>query len=116
MKMSSAKRRKLDIGLLAKPPTGSCNDQHCPWHGHLKIRGRVFQGKVLSDKAAATAIVGWDYTHYNFKYERYERRRTRVAAHNPACIAAKVGDVVRVAECRPLSKTKTFVIIEKVMI
>jgi small subunit ribosomal protein S17 len=33
-------------------------------------------------------------------------------AHNPPCINAKEGDVVKIAECRPLSKTKKFVVIE----
>ncbi len=46
------------------------------------------------------------------RYERYEKRRTRVAAHNPPCINAKEGDKVVIAECRPLSRTKKFVIIE----
>jgi len=40
------------------------------------------------------------------------KKRSRVAAHNPVCINAKIGDKVRIAECRPISKTKAFVIIE----
>jgi small subunit ribosomal protein S17 len=39
-------------------------------------------------------------------------RRTRVKAHNPESIDAKEGDTVRIAETRPLSKTKNFVVIE----
>ena len=61
-----------------------------------------------------TVIVRRDYLHYVPKYERYERRHSRIAAHNPDCINAKVGDKVKIAECRPLSKTKHFVVIEKV--
>ncbi len=34
-------------------------------------------------------------------------------AHNPPCIDAKVGDRVRIGECRPLAKTVSFVVIEK---
>jgi len=107
-------RKKMDIGLDARKPKASCTSVTCPWHGHLRVRGRVFEGRVVSDKSPATVVVQWDYLQYVPKYERYARRRTRLAAHNPACISAKEGDTVRIAECRPLSKTKTFVVIEKV--
>ncbi|UCD03455.1 MAG: 30S ribosomal protein S17, partial [Candidatus Aenigmatarchaeota archaeon] len=42
-----------------------------------------------------------------------ERRKSRIAAHNPPCINAKEDDRVTIAECRPLSKTKAFVIVSK---
>lgn len=106
-------RKKIDIGLDAKKPKAACTSDKCPWHGHLRVRGRVFEGKVVSDKAPDTVTVQWDYLQYIPKYERYERRRSKLAAHNPACIAAKHGDTVRIAECRPLSKMKSFVVIEK---
>ncbi len=108
------KQKVRNIGIEAKPPEKTCKDVKCPWHGKLPIRGRVFVGKVVSDKASKTVIVRWDYHHYIPKYERYERRHTKVAAYNPECINAKEGDIVKIAECRPLSKTKKFVVIEKV--
>lgn len=104
---------KINIGLDAKQPGKSCDNDKCPWHGHLKVRGRVFTGTVASAKAADTAIVEWNYYKFIQKYERYERRKTSVAAHNPSCIAARPGDKVTIAECRPISKTKKFVVIEK---
>lgn len=51
-----------------------------------------------------------DYTLYIYKYERYLRKRSRILAHNPDCIAAKVGDTVKISESRKLSKRKAFVI------
>lgn len=105
---------KKDIGLDAKQPKETCGSVKCPWHGSLRIRGRVFRGSIVSSKAADTAIVQWNRYRFVQKYERYERRKTRIAAHNPACIAAKTGDTVRIGECRPLSKSKRFVIFEKV--
>jgi len=45
---------------------------------------------------------------------RYERRRGHIPSHNPPCIDAKEGDRVRIAECRPISKTVSFVVVEKV--
>jgi small subunit ribosomal protein S17 len=62
--------------------------------------------------AEKTAVVKWDHVHFIPKYERYERRHTRVSAYNPKCIDAKKGDIVRIAETRPISKTKSFCVIE----
>jgi len=111
-----AKKRKgpRDIGYDAKPPEKECNDPKCPWHGTLPVRGKILVGKVVSAKAHKTVIVERHYLHYLPKYERYERRHSRIPAHKPDCIDVKVGDKVKIAECRPLSKTKHFVVIEKV--
>ncbi len=91
-----------------------CNDKNCPFHGNLKFRGRVFTGTVVSAKMQKTVTVVWSWKHYLPKYERYENRRTKVNAHNPKCIDAKEGDIVKISVCRPLSKTKNFVVIEKI--
>ncbi|MCF7866552.1 30S ribosomal protein S17, partial [Candidatus Woesearchaeota archaeon] len=56
--------------------------------------------------------VEWERRKYIPKYERYEKRRTKVKAHNPEEIDAKVGDKVIIAETRPISKTKNFVVIK----
>ena len=103
-----------DIGLEAKKPGELCNSAKCPWHGHLKIRGRIFTGKVVSCKPSNTVIVSWNYYKYVPKYERYERRKTKIESHNPKCIDAKEGDIVKIGECRPVSKSKRFVVFEKV--
>ena len=108
------KQKTRNIGIEANPPERKCQDVKCPWHGSLSLRGRIFVGEVVSDKAKKTVVVRWNYTHFIPKYDRYERRNTKVAAYNPDCIDAKKGDFVKIVECRPLSKTKTFVVIEKV--
>ena len=112
--MKKQKGKARDIGIEAKPPTKVCQDKHCPWHSNLPVRGRIIEGVVVSAKAAKTAIVEREYFHYIPKYERSERRHSRIAAYNPECIDAKEGDRVKIAECRPLSKTKAFVVVEKV--
>lgn len=103
-----------DIGIDAKKPEKTCTSSKCPWHGHLQVRGRIFKGRVTSAKATQTAIIEWNYYRFVPKYERYERRKTKLASHLPDCINAKEGDEVRIAECRPLSKSKCFVVIERV--
>ena len=89
-----------------------CNDKNCFKHGTLRTRGFIIEGRVVSDKPKRTVIVEYDYTKYVPKYERSERRRSRIPAHNPDCIGAKKGDIVRIAECRRISKTKAFTVIE----
>ena len=90
-----------------------CTDPHCPVHHNLKTHGRSFTGTVIQAKTQKTATIEWQRRYYLSKYERYEKRRTRVKAHNPECLDVKKGDIVTIKECRPLSKTKHFVIIEK---
>ncbi|MBI1971792.1 MAG: 30S ribosomal protein S17 [Candidatus Aenigmarchaeota archaeon] len=106
-------KSKQNIGVDAKPPAKACGDKKCCWHGSLPVRGRVFQGEVISDRASKTVVVKWGYNKFIPKYQRYERRNTTVRAYNPECIAAKAGDDVKIAECRPLSKTKSFTVVEK---
>ncbi len=105
-------KAKKSIGIDASPPQASCDDERCAWHGKMPVRGKVFRGTVRSAKTAGTVIVEWGYHRYVPKYQRYERRKSRVAAHNPSCMKAKEGDRVVIAECRPLSKTKKFVVVE----
>jgi len=94
-------------------PKKTCNDRNCPFHGTLKIRGRILEGVVISDKMDKTVIVRRDFLHYVPKYKRYERRHSHIPAHNPPCINARENDRVKIAECHPISKTVSFVIIQK---
>lgn len=89
-----------------------CKDEKCPVHGNLSVRGRTFHGKVKSAKAQKTIIVQWDRSYYIPKYERYEKRISKVQVHVPKCMNVKEGDVVKIIECRPLSKTKHFVMMK----
>jgi len=101
-----------DIGLDVQPPTKECMDPNCPFHGVLPVRGQVLRGVVVSDKMDKTVVVQRAFIKKIAKYERYEKRKTKVHAHNPPCIDAKVGDNVTISECRPLSKTKSYVVVE----
>jgi len=53
--------------------------------------------------------------HYLFvpKFLRYERRHGRIPAHVAPCMKVQEGDRVRIAECRPISKTVSFVVVGK---
>lgn len=99
--------------MTKKKQETTCADPNCPHHASLKTHGRIFTGTVVEAKAQKTATVSWERRKYLAKYERHEKLKTVVKAHNPECLNAKKGDIVRIQECRPLSKTKHFVIVEK---
>ncbi len=93
------------------PPTKACDDPKCPFHGHLKVRGQLLRGTVVSQKMQGTVTVKRDYQWLIQKYERYEKRSSKYKAHAPPCLEVKGGDVVLIAECRPLGKTVSYVVV-----
>jgi small subunit ribosomal protein S17 len=100
------------IGIDVQEPKTKCEDTNCPFHGTLPVRGQIFEGLVTSDKAEKTITVERSFYKFIRKYERYEKRKSKIKAHLPDCIQLKVGDRVKIAECRPLSKKKHFVVVE----
>lgn len=96
-----------------KKPKRTCSDPNCPFHGELPVRGRTLEGTVISAKMDKTVVVRRDYLNYSPKFKRYERRHSHIPAHSPPCISAKEGDWVKIAECRPISKTVSFVVVER---
>jgi len=90
-----------------------CTDKKCPFHGTLSVRGRRFEGIVLKTDAHGTATVEWTRLQNIPKFERYEKRRTKVRVHNPQCLGAVKGDKVEIGETKPISKSKKFVITKK---
>ena len=101
-----------NIGIEVNIPNQECNDKKCPFHGDLKLHGRIFFGDVTKVDTNRSATIEFLHFYYLPKYERYERRITRLKVHNPPCINAKIGDKVRIIETRKISKTKNFVIVE----
>lgn len=104
-----------DIGVDVRTPEGEWDgDQNCPFYGSLRLRGQIIEGTVSSTGMSNSIIVQREVTRYMKKYERYEKRTRRYAAHLPSCIGeVESGETVRIMECRPLSKTVKFCVIEK---
>ena len=69
-------------------------------------------GRVVSDKMMKTIVVEVERLVRHPKYDHVIRRRARFKAHDPER-AAHVGDRVRIRECRPISKDKRWLFIEK---
>lgn len=106
-------RPARNIGVDVKPPARSCSDPKCPFHGTLPVRGQIIEGIVKSNRMQRSVVVCRERRFFVHKFERYERRTSSYLAHCPPCIEAKPGDWVKIMECRPLSKAKSFVVIER---
>jgi small subunit ribosomal protein S17 len=76
-------------------------------------RRKVRQGVVVSDKNDKTLVVVVERTMRHPIYGKVVRRSKRYHAHDEKN-AGKVGDVVRIMECRPLSRTKRWRLLEVV--
>lgn len=97
-------------------PKEECEDFNCPFHGTLRIRGRILKGIVAKKRMKNSVTIRRDYVQFIKKYQRYERRNSIIAAHLPPCLFNQVneGDNVKIGECRPISKTKAFCVIQKI--
>lgn len=101
-----------NIGLNVKVPKTECDDVHCPFHGKLSIRGKLFKGKATGTKAKQTITLQKESPIYMSKFKRYARSKSTIHAHVPRCMSVNNGDDVLTAECRPISKSISFVVVE----
>lgn len=76
-----------------------------------ETNARTMVGKVVSDKMQKTIVVLVERTVKHPKYGKIMKRRTKLHAHdeNQQC---KIGNIVKIRETRPLSKTKCWVLVE----
>ena len=105
-------KKSIGYNIDEMPQKPQEEDKKSPFHSNVSIRGKTFVGTVVSDLMNKTVKVEWENTVRDKKYNRYMKSRTKVAAHNPIALSAKVGDKVLIAETRPLSKTKHFAVIK----
>jgi small subunit ribosomal protein S17 len=73
---------------------------------------RILQGVVVSDKQDKTIVVRVERRIMHPIYKKFIRRSKKYAAHDPAN-SRKTGDVVRIRECRPISKSKRWELVEE---
>ncbi|MUV85931.1 30S ribosomal protein S17 [Natronomonas sp. CBA1123] len=108
----------MAIGLdVTQPPEPDNPEEYdyetCPFFGELPVRGQVIEGTVVSTDMERTVVVEREYDVKVPKYDRYMKRRSRIPAHVPEVLEPlSVGDEVKIAETRPLSKTKSHVVVE----
>jgi len=103
---------KRNIGHGIERESTQRGDKHDPFAGGFGVRGSMLVGTVTSAKANKTVTVQLSRKILVPKYNRYMSRTYKIHAHNPESIDAKQGDVVRIAETRPISKTKHHCVVE----
>ena len=73
---------------------------------------RILQGVVVSDKGNKTIIVRVERRMIHPIYKKFIRRSKKFAAHDENNVS-KIGDVVRIRECAPISKTKKWELVQE---
>jgi small subunit ribosomal protein S17 len=100
-------RAKAAERRASAPPPAPLAPVHAPVEGKRKLR----QGVVVSDKAEKTITVRIDVARRHRRYEKIVRSSSTVHAHDENNDAHE-GDVVRVIESRPLSRTKRWALVD----
>ena len=103
-----------NIGLPVKEPKNKPleNEKNNPFNGSLTIRGKLFEGIVINAKAKRTVVIQKELPIYFTKFKRYGRSKNKIHAHVPSNLNVQEGDHVVAAECRPISKSVSFVVVE----
>ena len=103
-----------NIGLPVKEPKKKAveNEKNNSFNGSLTIRGKLFEGIVINAKAKGTATIQKESPIYFTKFKRFGRSKNKIHAHVPSNLNVQVGDYVIAAECRPISKSVSFVVVE----
>ena len=72
---------------------------------------KTLTGEVVSSKRNKTITVKVERKAMHPKYKKYITRSTKLHAHDESNVCVE-GDVVSIRECRPISKTKTWLLFE----
>jgi len=100
----------LPVKELKKKPVE--NENNNPFNGSLSIRGKIFEGIVINAKAKGTVVIERESLIEFSKFKRFGRSKNKVHAHVPSNLDIQEGDYVIAAECRPISKSVSFVVVE----
>jgi len=79
----------------------------------MENKRKNLSGRVVSSKMSKTVVVAVESTGAHRKYKKVVRRISNLKAHDEKG-TCRVGDVVEIVECRPLSKTKHHRVLEVV--
>ena len=100
----------LPVKELKKKPDE--NENNNPFTGSLSIRGKIFEGTVINAKAKGTVVIERESLIDFTKFKRFGRSKNKIHAHVPSNLDIQEGDYVVAAECRPISKSVSFVVVE----
>ena len=100
----------LPVKEVKKKPVE--NENNNPFNGSLSIRGKIFEGIVINAKAKGTVVIERESLIEFSKFKRFGRSKNKIHAHVPSNLDIQEGDYVIAAECRPISKSVSFVVVE----
>ena len=100
----------IPVKELKKKPVE--NENNNPFNGSLSIRGKIFEGIVINAKAKGTVVIERESLIDFTKFKRFGRSKNKIHAHVPSNLDIQEGDHVVAAECRPISKSVSFVVVE----
>ncbi len=116
-RQKAARRRARRLSERAKATErragAPAQEPLAPVHAPVEGKRRLRQGIVVSDKAEKTITVRIDIARRHRRYEKIVRSSSTVHAHDENNDANE-GDVVRVIESRPLSRTKRWTLVDVV--
>ena len=104
--------RNIGIPIKKSIKESIQNDSNNPFNGSLSIRGKTFEGTVINTKGKKTVVLEKESPIYFSKFRRYGRSKNRIHAHVPSNLDVGEGDHVIAAECRSISKSVSFIIVE----
>jgi small subunit ribosomal protein S17 len=113
-KVKAAERRRYRTHVKAKAGEHRSSEpvpEQSPVHEHGPGRPKVRQGVVVSDKADKTIVVRLDRVRRHRRYRKIVRSTVTLHAHDERN-DAHTGDIVRVQECRPMSRSKRWRLID----
>jgi small subunit ribosomal protein S17 len=108
-KQRRAYRQKQKAKKAESGTTASAEEHHAPAHG--PGRPKVRQGVVVSEKGEKTITVKIDVVKRHKRYHKILRSTVKLYAHDERNDAHE-GDTVRVMECRPMSRSKRWRLVE----
>ena len=104
--------RNIGLPVIEPKEKPVKNENNNPFNGSLSIRGKIFEGIVINAKAKRTVVIERESLIDFTKFKRFGRSKNKIHAHVPSNLDIQEGDHVVAAECRPISKSVSFVIVE----
>ncbi|MFH1290135.1 MAG: 30S ribosomal protein S17 [Nanoarchaeota archaeon] len=110
--MEKKKSKKQTVKSVSK---GKSETKNLARARGISTRGRIFRGIVIR-KFPKRVTIEFERTVKIPKYERFMKKKTKIHARLPYEMHDEIhiGDLIRVQECRPLSKITHFIVIEKI--
>ena len=112
-RVKAGQRRVQRQHARAKARAAGGEKQEAPAREHGSGKQKTRQGVVVSDRAQKTITVRIDVTHRHPRYSKIVRTSTTLHAHDESA-EAHIGDTVVIRECRPLSRTKRWRLVQVV--